>query len=1211
VRDGHRQSMSCQSMSFGGQSGAGLACVCVLVWYAMGTTGLAGPPLPSGAGLPAPSAVPGEVLVLLSADVNDNRGLDGAESAIPGQVVQRMALSKRQTVLRVKLPGGQNAAAAVAANWRQADARIVAVEPNYIVHSAATPNDPRFPEQWSLNNLSQTGGTTDADIDAPEAWDLTTGSSSVLVAVIDTGVDFLHPDLVDNMWVNAGEIPDNDIDDDLNGYVDDVYGYDFYQDDSDPSDPNGHGTHVAGIAAARGNDATGTTGVSWSAQVMACRFLDAKGNGTVADAIEAINYAVANGAHILNNSWGGYGYSAGLQAAVINARDQGVLCVAAAGNSSADIDLYPYYPAAFNIANVIAVASTTSTDNMSPFSNFGPATVHLGAPGSDILSTVPSPTSLFFEDFQAASVPGFVGAQMTEQGPANRWGTVQNDVGFPGNIAASGDYANAQPYLGDSDGSIVTPVMDTRGLRGLIVRFDIRIDAGVDDVLIVDIWDATSWVTIDAISATHLFLPDLYYSVLIEVPEHLRSAAAQFRWRWVTDDLDNQRIGVEIDNLDVRYHGSDYTDAYALVEGTSMATPHVTGAAALLLADDPGMSLTDLKQRLIVTGDPAPALATRTASGRRLNVHNALTATYGVTVMAANGGESWALGSVQNILWVSLGGADTVDIDLLQNGIVHSRIADDVANVGNFIWTVPDTLTVGANYRIQVSDGIDTDTSDGDFTVFEATEFYTEHFSGGSHSFDLAGHAVLFVPDAISDYTPCVSSISSLPTDPTGGTQLTLGDEDFIAINLSGGQTIPLFGDTFGAFFVGSNGYVTFDSGDTTSDDILQFHFDRPRISALFTDLDPTFPGVSGTISWRQLPDRAVVTWDGISSWYAMNSNTFQVEMFFDGRIRLSWLGIDVVGALVGLSDGNGLPSNFQESDFLAYAGCGGSPVAQPIVTETLVDTAVDIDLIATDPDGDPMTFRITSLPSSGTLSDPAGGLITTIPYPLAGGGNVVRYQPGPAFIGNDSFRFHADDGGAPPDGGPSADATVDVATHLPTPELLTLCDGLGALGDPHAFISPMSANHVFDNFDIQLNESVALVGFGITASGGIAPGSLTLNAAGPPGAYVVQLNGGIPRKAWTTITITVRNASGITADLCVRLAHLPCDNDRNGVVALADVTAFVNEFQGLQRVKLADINGDGAVGLADISDWVNNLVGRAGLPPAQDTTLPLMPTCP
>jgi subtilisin family serine protease len=185
-------------------------------------------------------------------------------------------------------------------------------EPNYIVKAVRTPNDSRFNELWAMNNIGQIGGKPDADIDATKAWDISTGSKKVIVAVIDTGVDYTHEDLADNMWTNRGEIPGNGIDDDNNGFIDDYYGWDFAYDDNDPMDVYSHGTHVSGTIGGVGNNGKGVAGVSWNVSIMAVKFLDDYGYGYNSDAIDAINYATMMGADIMSNSWGGGGYSSAL-----------------------------------------------------------------------------------------------------------------------------------------------------------------------------------------------------------------------------------------------------------------------------------------------------------------------------------------------------------------------------------------------------------------------------------------------------------------------------------------------------------------------------------------------------------------------------------------------------------------------------------------------------------------------------------------------------------------------------------------------------------------------------------------------------------------------------------------------------------------------------------------------------------------------------------
>lgn len=271
----------------------------------------------------------------------------------------------------------------------RADARVASADPDYVVRVDATPNDPRFADGslWGLHNVGQSGGTPDADIDAPEAWDVTTGDPATIVAVIDTGVDYRHPDLAANMWVNTREIPGNGRDDDGNGYADDVYGYDFYNNDPDPMDDHGHGTHVAGTIGAVGNNGIGVVGVAWNVKIMALKFLGASGSGSLSDAIRALDYAVANGATISNNSYGGDGYSQAFADALERARAAGHIFVTSAGNAGRDIDASPTYPASFTNDNVITVAATDRNDGRASFSNYGAVSVDLGAPGSGILST--------------------------------------------------------------------------------------------------------------------------------------------------------------------------------------------------------------------------------------------------------------------------------------------------------------------------------------------------------------------------------------------------------------------------------------------------------------------------------------------------------------------------------------------------------------------------------------------------------------------------------------------------------------------------------------------------------------------------------------------------------------------------------------------------------------------------------------------------------
>ena len=330
---------------------------------------------------------------------------------------------------------------------------ILYAHPNYLLYALLNiPNDPKFNEQWGVNNTGKAmyspaleyylSSTSDSDIDTPETWNMIY-DNDIIIAVIDSGIDYNHPDLQDNIWRNPLEEPNdanndgypgiqgidddgdglidedsmdnepgdpnytNDLvnDDDENGFNDDIYGYDFCtrygkQRDSDPMDDYLHGTHCSGIIGATGNNSTGVVGICWNVKIMAIKFLAYDGSGITSDAIDSIEYAVQMGAKILSNSWGGGYYSEGLEETIANALEEGVLFIASAGNIGYDNDSYPHYPSSYDLDNVISVLSTDFNDKRSYHdnlgyyyswvSNYGKESVDLGAPGSNILSTFPT-----------------------------------------------------------------------------------------------------------------------------------------------------------------------------------------------------------------------------------------------------------------------------------------------------------------------------------------------------------------------------------------------------------------------------------------------------------------------------------------------------------------------------------------------------------------------------------------------------------------------------------------------------------------------------------------------------------------------------------------------------------------------------------------------------------------------------------------------------
>ncbi|MEY4066471.1 MAG: hypothetical protein RIR26_2679 [Pseudomonadota bacterium] len=350
--------------------------------------------------------VRGEYLVKVASRASLERLLDSQRESV-GSVAQKTPLfsSKSGVWYKVQVADDYKLREAILSARENAD--VLYAEPNYIYYASsenekniptpgksgkggpdlkdapALPTPPvADPQISTMYGLSKIG--------APQVWPTTSGSSKVLVADIDTGIDYNHEDLINNIWHNPAEIAGDGIDNDANGYVDDVVGWDFRDKDARPFDDNSHGSHTAGTIAATGGNGIGVSGVAQQASIMSLRFLGgSQGSGTLEDAVKAIDYATENGAQIMSNSWGGGGYSQSMFDAISRANDKGILFVAAAGNSGTDNDSKAQYPASYELPNVLTVAATDSGDKLASFSCFGLKSVHLAAPGVKILSTVP------------------------------------------------------------------------------------------------------------------------------------------------------------------------------------------------------------------------------------------------------------------------------------------------------------------------------------------------------------------------------------------------------------------------------------------------------------------------------------------------------------------------------------------------------------------------------------------------------------------------------------------------------------------------------------------------------------------------------------------------------------------------------------------------------------------------------------------------------
>ena len=418
--------------------------------------GTNGGPEASGASGSGVSYVPGEILIGFEhhlAAVYRGRS-SAAALAFSETLLEPFGLHNPQ--LMMTGAGTTESPSRVATRWQvAADADVLETverlaggsgiayaELNYLLSSTALPNDPQLDNLWGLHNTGQSSGTVDADIDAPEAWELTVGSTRTVVGVIDSGIDYTHPDLLPNIWINQREIPTtlrsqltdvdadgaitfrdlnhslnaahvrdlngnslidpfdllNDsrwvtgTDTDGNGYVDDLFGWDFFNNDNDPFDDAGHGTHCAGTIGAAGNNGQGVAGVNWNVLIIGLKFLGAGGSGPTSAAAAAVSYATAlanrgENVKLTSNSWGGGGFSQTLYDAIAASGAADMLFVAAAGNAATDADATPHYPSSYDLPNIISVASTDRNDALSSFSNFGATSVDLGAPGSSIVST--------------------------------------------------------------------------------------------------------------------------------------------------------------------------------------------------------------------------------------------------------------------------------------------------------------------------------------------------------------------------------------------------------------------------------------------------------------------------------------------------------------------------------------------------------------------------------------------------------------------------------------------------------------------------------------------------------------------------------------------------------------------------------------------------------------------------------------------------------
>ena len=733
--------------------------------------------------------VPGEVLVKWkgNASIHSIRSLKSAMGFTPTKSFHALKVHKGRIPPSMRI---EEALAILRAN-----PLVEYAEPNYIIRALATfpndppfdPGDPNYGTLWGLHNI-----TSGADIDAPEAWDITTGDNGVVIAVIDTGVAYNHPDLDDgtrnNIWTNDVELNGTPgVDDDGNGYVDDVHGWDFVGEDNDPTDYLFHGTHVAGTIAAIGNNGEGVTGVNWYASMIPLRIFGAFGFGDTAKAIEAILYAADNGARVINASWGGEGFSQALYDAISYANDTGCLFVAAAGNGGDDgigddNDQDPFYPASYDLPNIISVAATDQDDDLASFSNYGATSVDVGAPGVNIWSSIPiivlDPTvnTILSENFEPAVVGSGGGgdggcfiATAAFGSPLENHVQALRDfrdrhllTGSIGKAFASLYYMLSPPIADFIAKNRVLRAATRVGLYPVAGLRYIAIHLGDTGSELAnwthwgtnDLWELTEPISVspthslaDSPSGNYLDntdsfitydmpfnLVDKYVQMDIQLrcdlapsgdflyiggdlgggngflPIYLLTGDGRFSGSTggsfnqyiinlsplgdlsndinlgfnLYSDPSNNDDGVYIDDVVVTTHDiliNGYM--YWQLQGTSMAAPHVSGLAGLILGRYPGITLNELKDRILNGVDVVAGLNGMVLTNGRINAYKSLALPVGPTNLTAT-----KVSSTQ----IDLNWFDNSDLEFNED---EFRIERKTGISGNYseIDTVPQDVT--------------------------------------------------------------------------------------------------------------------------------------------------------------------------------------------------------------------------------------------------------------------------------------------------------------------------------------------------------------------------------------------------------------------------------------------------------------------------------------------------------------------------------------
>lgn len=525
------------------------------------------------------------------------------------------------------------------------------VEPNYLSSTQTTPTDPDFDNLWALHNTGQivngVTGTADVDIDWTEALGrfVMDETANVIVAVIDSGISLDHPDIIGATWTNDNDITfDDGVDDDENGFVDDFVGWDFYDNDNLPLDENGHGTLVASIIAGEMNNDVPGVGAAPGAQIMALRAADDFGSlgfPIIANSnvIGASTYAAGSGARIINASFGGPAYSASVEAQIEWLDAQGVLFVAAAGNSGQDNDAYPIYPASYATGNIISVAAVDQSGGLATFSNFGARTVDIAAPGTNIFGADISRSVVYLDDFESGA-PGWTQGHLAGSQSSLPWSLFVDASGNTWVTDSTHPSGHAINYQANTNAWVQSPPIDLSGAVGPQLSVDIwyQLESGYDYVvgeISTDAgvtWDAFTWPLSGSLS---IFTAPETRQFDLSPWEGLE---VSIRARIKTDSIVNYD-GVYIDNFRItevdflEYDGSQHQ----FNNGTSFAAPLVAGVAALVLLQRPDLTHRQVREIILGSADRVSALDGSIATGGRLNAERSLAATEAVPLKDSDG----------------------------------------------------------------------------------------------------------------------------------------------------------------------------------------------------------------------------------------------------------------------------------------------------------------------------------------------------------------------------------------------------------------------------------------------------------------------------------------------------------------------------------------------------------------------------------------------